>query len=253
MSNFSQKIIVTLVAVVVVWGSLWYLQREWISADPAKIKVDPQVEQEIWTLLEKSKTARHFEKTLIVQQILDIGRKGVPVLAQALWDEDPRVRVFATNTLQYSNNASVIPHLNARLADENPVVRRAALMALAHLGAVETLPAIVVVLNDEDKATRCYAALALGNMGHDDAVVPLTQTLQNDPYPVARQAAANSLGEIGNEKAVESLIESLENENSLVRSAALVALNRITGEGLGAEKELWTDWWNEKRHPTISE
>ncbi len=253
MSTFSQKIIVTLAALALVWGSLWYLQRGWIPEDPAKIKVDAKVEQEIRTLLEKSKTSRYFENTQIAQQILGMGRKGVPVLVRALWDKDPRVRALAANILQHSNNVSVIPHLKVRLDDENPIVKRAALMALAHLGAVETVPAIVVVLNDEDKITRCYAALALGNLGQDDAVVPLTETLQNDSYPVARQAAANSLGEIGNERAIEPLIDSLENEDTLVRSAALVALNRITGTDLGPEKEVWTEWWQKKCHSTVSE
>jgi HEAT repeat protein len=83
--------------------------------------------------------------------------------------------------------------------------------------------------------------------------MPLIEILEEDPYPVARQTAANSLGEIGNEKAVPPLIDSLEDGNYLVRSASLVALNRITGEALGPDKDDWADWWNGKEASAIRE
>jgi HEAT repeat protein len=76
--------------------------------------------------------------------------------------------------------------------------------------------------------------------------------LEHDPFSFARQTAANSLGEIGNENAVQPLIESLDDDAPLVRSASMVALNRITGERLGSRKEPWTEWWNGNHFPETS-
>jgi HEAT repeat protein len=89
----------------------------------------------------------------------------------------------------------------------------------------------------------------LGVLKDKNAVVPLIELLEKDPYAVARQTAANSLGEIGNEAAVPPLIVSLGDNNTMVRSASMVALNRITGEQLGPQKEVWTHWWNQKQTP----
>ena len=121
------------------------------------------------------------------------------------------------------------------------------------LGAVETVPTILMLLNDEDTFTRSQAALVLGDLGGHTAVTPLIQTLENDPFAIARQMAANSLGEIGNERAVRPLIKSLEDRNDLVRVASLVALNRITGAELEADRESWMDWWNDKRPANTAE
>ncbi|UCD57584.1 MAG: HEAT repeat domain-containing protein [Candidatus Hydrogenedentota bacterium] len=253
MSSFSQKMLIVVVAAGVVWGGLWYLQRGWISQDPTKIKVDPRVEREILALLEKSKVAKRDHRVAIFYEILSMGREGLPVLVHALCDKDPRVRAFVASILPHYGNVSVIPFLEARLKDESPLVRRSVLTALGHLGAVETVPAIILLLDDGDSFTRCQAALVLGSLGRPAAVIPLIETLGNDPYPIARQTAANSLGEIGSEKAVRPLINSLDDSNHLVRSASLIALNRITGTGLGPYKEPWTAWWNDRRPDDIRE
>ncbi len=253
MSSFSQKILVTVAAVAFVWAGLWYLQRGWTSEDPETIEVSPEVESRIWKLLERSKTAGYQERIGIFYEIRGIGRQNVPVLVEALQHEDARIRAFAANLLQYSENPRVIPHLEPMLGDEEPIVRRAALVALGYLGAIETVPAIILVLDDEDNFTRCQAALVLGTLGRDGAVMPLIEILEKDSYPVARRTAANSLGEIGNEKAVPPLIDSLEDRDYQVRSASLVALNRITGESLGPNKDDWADWWSEKEAAAVRE
>ncbi|MBI5115093.1 HEAT repeat domain-containing protein [Candidatus Poribacteria bacterium] len=245
--TFRQKILVCIAAIAIVCGGLWFVQHRWMWRDPAKIKVDPEVEQKINTLLEEARTGGYRERMTIFYEIQDMGRDRLPVLARALQHEDPRVRAFSANLLQYCDNASVIPHLEARLNDENSIVRRSALSALGYLGASESAPTIILVLNDKDNFTRCQAALVLGNVGGDRAVLPLIQMLGTDPYPVARRTAAHSLGEIGNKEAVPTLIDSLEDSNHYVRSASLVALNRITGADLGPSKKTWSSWWAQRR------
>jgi HEAT repeat protein len=249
MSRFSQKILIVAIAIAIAAGGIWYVQRGWVPEDPTKIRVDPEMSMKVYALLEKSITAAPCERSAILFEIRDMGYESLPVLVLALRDKDPRIRAFAANVLQYSGNLSVAPHLVVRLNDENAIVRRTALVALGSLGAVETVPAILVVLNDKDNFTRCQAALVLGTLGQDKAVSPLIKTLGNDPYPVARQVAATSLGEIGSESAVPPLIDSLDDENYLVRTASLVALNRITGENMGTDTDAWKSWLN-ARQPT---
>jgi HEAT repeat protein len=248
-SNFSQRLLIILAAVAISCGGIWYLQREWVSQDPRKIKVDPEAERRVVALLEETRGATYEKRMSIFYKILEVGRANVPVLVRALNDPDPEIRAFSANLLQHSKNPSVIPYLEAKLTDENASVRKSALTALGGLSAVETIPAIVLVLDDEDDFTRCQAAYVLGVLKDEQAVYPLVQLLEKDPYAVARQTAANSLGEIGDKHAVPPLINSLNDKNVLVRSASLVALNRITGAGLGPQKQTWADWWKQTHPP----
>lgn len=249
MSNFSQKILIIVIAITTACGGIWYLQREWLSRDPSKITVDPKIEQKVLTLLEEAKGKSFPVKATIFYKIHGIGQKAIPVIVRSLDAPDAETRAFAANLLQYCGNPSVIPYVEAKLSDEDVTVRKNALTALGGLSAVETVPAIILVLDDEDNFTRCQAAHVLGVLKDDQAVVPLIRLLESDPYPVARQTAANSLGEIGNERAVPPLINALDDRNELVRSASMVALNRITGASLGRRKQAWTDWWREAHLP----
>jgi HEAT repeat protein len=248
LSNSFQRILIILVTILVAFFGTWYLQREWISRDPKKIHVDPEVEQQVLTLLDLSKEVTVEGKLSIYYEIRSMGPATTPVLVRALDNKDPEICSFALSILKYSDNPSVIPYVEEKLRDESPMVRKTALIALGNLGAVETIPAIIVVLNDKDKFTRCQAAHVLGVLKDEKAVYSLVKILQQDPYPLARQTAANSLGEIGDEHAVLPLIDSLDDKAPLVRSASLVALNRITGEKVGLGKKAWTDWWNAE-HP----
>lgn len=227
MSNYLAKMLITATAVAIVCGCLWYLQQGWIPEDPARIRVDPRLEQQVYSLLEQTKTASHTRSLEIFSELQSLGPTATPVLVKALHDDSPHVRAFAANLLKYCGNASVIPHLEARLTDGDAFVRRTALEALGGLNAVEAIPAIILVLNDRDESTRCQAALVLGCMQADSAVTPLIAILQNDEYSVARQMAANALGEIGNESAICPLADSLQDENALVRVASLAALRQI--------------------------
>ncbi len=246
MSNFSQKILIIVTAIAIAVCGVWYLQREWVSQDPARIKVDPVVEQQILALLQEAKGAPFHKQTDIFYNIRSFGQKSVPVLVRALQSPDAQTRTFAVNLLQYSENPSVIPYLEAKLQDEEPIVRKASLNALGTLSAVDTVPTIILVLNDKDDFTRCQAALVLGTLKDNTAVLPLVHLLQEDPYPVARRTAAHSLGEIGDRTAVPPLIASLGDNDLFVRSASMVALNRITGQRLGSQKEVWADWWKQQ-------
>lgn len=253
LSRFSQKILIVVAAVAITCSGLWYLQRGWSQADPENIRVSPENERKVWALLEEARTGSFEKRANILFEIRNVGRQSIPVLVRGLQHEDPSIRAFSANVLQYCGNQSVTPHLVARLNDTNSVVRRSALLALGRLNAVETVPAIILVLNDEDNFTRCQAAHVLGLLGQDGAVIPLVAILERDPYAVARQTAANALGDIGSENAVRPLINSLEDENHLVRSASQIALTRITGAEFGPYKETWMNWWNENHPSEISQ
>jgi len=235
------------VVVAIVWGGLWYLNRQPPPEEPVETTANPETRKQVMTLLKRSKKARAKERADIQGKLRAIGPAGVPVFVESLEHDDPMIRAFAADALKYSGDIAVAPHLEARLTDSHSSVRRAALTALGQLGAVETVPAIILALEDGNREVRCHAALALGSLRDERAVLPLVATLHNDAYPPARQTAANSLGEIGSLKALRSLKAAMDDPDPKVRSAAGNAVKRIKQiEPLGKEMDDLGNWLDEK-------
>ena len=79
-----------------------------------------------------------------------LGRHAVPHLAQALQDEDWRVRCAACWALGEIGDAQAIPPLLQALKDEDSYVRRAACWALGKIGDPQAIPPLLQALKDED-------------------------------------------------------------------------------------------------------
>jgi HEAT repeat protein len=91
--------------------------------------------------------------------------RAIPVLVEALNDENPFVRSQVAEALGNIRDASAIPVLIRILKDEDSKVREMAAGALGKIGDESAAPALIGTLNDDDMNVRCAAAAALGNMG----------------------------------------------------------------------------------------
>jgi HEAT repeat protein len=133
------------------------------------------------------------------------GRRDVSLIARALKDADPDVRLVAVMGLagQLGLPAYTAPALIETLKDPNAYVRRKATEALTNIGE-SAVPALCQALADPDPRVRVGAVRALGEMLDPEiardpspeavaTVTPLVQKLLDDPDPDVRAYASLAL------------------------------------------------------------
>ncbi|MBN2303055.1 MAG: HEAT repeat domain-containing protein [Anaerolineae bacterium] len=162
---------------------------------------------------------------VVTNAIRAIGAASVPVLLDALSDEDPRIRLYVTDVLGEIGEADAIPALAAALRDPEWRVRFRAADALGKMGDREAVPDLIDMLKDSNKDVRISVAWALGKIGNKSAVPGLIDLLHDREWRV-RWAAAEALWEIGTES-IPPLIEALREKDEYVRRAAVRALVEI--------------------------
>ena len=174
-------------------------------------------------------------QNLFVDALRQIGDLAVPVLIDALSDEDPRMRLAIIDLLGEIGEADSASALVGTLRDPEWRVRWRAADALGKLGDSSAVQDLLDMLTDSSKDVRVSAAWALGRIGHASAVDGLIKLLHDREWRV-RWGAAEALWEIG-EPAVPQLIERLQDKDDYVRRAAMRALAQI---GAPAIEELIT-------------
>ncbi|MBN1565710.1 MAG: HEAT repeat domain-containing protein [Anaerolineae bacterium] len=160
-----------------------------------------------------------------IDALREIGMLAVPVLVDALSDEDPRMRLQIVDLLGEIGEADAASALAGALRDPEWRVRWRAADALGKLGDPSAVPDLLDLLTDSSKDVRASAAWALGRIKHPSAVEGLIKLLHDREWRV-RWGAAEALWEIG-EPAVPPLIELLREEDDYVRRAAMRALAQI--------------------------
>jgi HEAT repeat protein len=174
---------------------------------------------------------RHRSVTVRISAARTLGKLGwpareaLPVLAEALYDNEPRVREAAAQAIgQFGPDA--IPTLAEMLSHTDKYVRRNAVWGLGKLGptAKAVLPHLCRTLQDPDPRTASGAAQALGSMGTvaADAVPALAEAMRGTNIVLCR-LAAKSLSQIGR-PALQTLIAHLRHHDPFVRGEAAVAL-----------------------------
>jgi HEAT repeat protein len=152
--------------------------------------------------------------------------QAIPHLAQALQDEAWEVRKAACEALGAIGDPQAIPHLAQALQDEAWWVRKAVCEALGAIGDPQAIPHLAQALQDEHRWVRAAACEALGAIGDPQAIPPLLQALQDEAWEV-RKAACEALGAIGDPQAIPPLLQALQDEAWEVRAAACEALGAI--------------------------
>jgi HEAT repeat protein len=205
-----------------IFGSMLYLQARVVGFGRVSDAIAQRVAERA---VERYLRARIPEKyTLPVLRAL--GRHAVPHLAQALQDEDWRVRRAACKALGEIGDAQAVPHLAQALQDWDRGVCEEACKALGEIGDAQAVPHLAQVLQDWDRGVREEACKALGAIGDAQAIPHLIQALQDREWWVCH-AACEALGEIGDPQATPYLIQALQDEDSMVRRMACEALGEI--------------------------
>jgi HEAT repeat protein len=139
-------------------------------ATEALTKIGPNAKEAVPTLLEiveeESAGPYAMNKAHVISALIAIGvtREAVPVLIRV--SDDRSARSHAIRALGAAGKIAV-PLLADALKNDNPKIRSAAAEALSKIGtdAVEALPVLIEALDDPDWEVRQQVANALGSMG----------------------------------------------------------------------------------------
>lgn len=154
----------------------------------------------------KSDNARvRFNTAIALTHASDKPQNLVPILIEALQDEDPWIRSNAAEALGYigEDAYTAVPVLMVALQnkDEDPSVRSNAAQALGYIGekAETAIPDLIAASKDEheDESVRYTAVSALGNFGKEaQVVIPTLIVALQDKNESVRSTAADALGNI---------------------------------------------------------
>jgi HEAT repeat protein len=131
----------------------------------------------------------------------------------------------AAEALGEIGDSRAVPVLIDALKDENSGVQNSAAGALGKIGDVSAVPALIDALNNKNWRMQYRAAWALGNIGvNDEQLETIIQMLRHgDEY--TRRGIAEALGEIGDSRAVDPLMGLLDDPKA--RRVALNALKKL--------------------------
>lgn len=154
-------------------------------------------------------------------------------ILQWLKDEDWHKRMSALQELKATEET--VPLLAEALSDENPQVRRLAAAALGTTGSIEAIPALCeTVLNDTSIGVRRTAGDALSDIG-DPLAEPAMCLALADTNKLVRWRAARFLFDVGTDEALQYLKEAANDSEFEVRLEVEAATERIKGglHGIG--------------------
>ncbi|MGH7588407.1 MAG: HEAT repeat domain-containing protein, partial [Gemmatimonadota bacterium] len=151
--------------------------------------------------------------------------RAVLALTRAVSDEDPSVRLSATETLGKLRDPRAVQALiQALRQDPDPKVRAMAAWALGEIEDPAAVSALSTALRaDEDPQVRVQAAEALGNIEDVSAIDALGEAV-GDPAVEVRREAVEALGNMDDSRVVAIVIPSLRDDDVEVRRSAADAL-----------------------------
>jgi HEAT repeat protein len=103
-------------------------------------------------------------------------REALPLLVEALNDEDDRTRIYALWALGILGDPQAREPLTAALTDQDAGVRKIAAFALGELGDRSVIPSLQPLLDDAVTDVRWNAALSLARL-RSDAGVPVLESM----------------------------------------------------------------------------
>ncbi|MEG0383436.1 conserved virulence factor C family protein [Solibacillus cecembensis] len=124
----------------------------------------------------------------LLDQIPDPEVKDIPLLEEALKDEQMSVRRLATIYLGMIEDVAVVPALTKAIKDKSAAVRRTAGDCMSDLGLPEFEQAMIEALSDKNKLVRWRAAMYLFETGTEAAIEVLKVASEDKEFEVKLQA-----------------------------------------------------------------
>lgn len=161
--------------------------------------------------------------------LADLGDKsGTPTMIEDLSTATGHDRNNVAVALRILKDERAIPTLRKGLKDKSPYVRGIAAAALGEMKAVKAYDELVTLTKDKEDV---------------DAGKKIEGKL-NCIRDCPAYSACYALGALGDERAVPILIELLADADC--QGPARQALEVLTKQKLGNDRELWKKWWKDK-------
>jgi hypothetical protein len=123
----------------------------------------------------------------MLDQMADPSVDDLPLLSEAIQDDQMSIRRLATVYLGMINDESVTPHLEQALKDKSSSVRRTAGDCMSDLGFPLFEQAMMKALHDRNKLVRWRAAMFLYETGTELALTSLYQAKDDMEFEVKLQ------------------------------------------------------------------
>jgi HEAT repeat protein len=167
-------------------------------------------------------------RNIAMDVMREIGDQDFPTLVELLHDQDPDMRIFASDIIGSTDNMqAVTPLCDALLKDPEVNVRYQAAVSLGTLGKPEAAKCLNKALAD-DEWVQFAVIESLAKIRDESSVSALVGALGKSTDLVASMIV-DALGEIGNVKAVTMLIKRLDDSPAALRNKICKAVVKILG------------------------
>ncbi len=189
-------------------------------------------------LLKEVPSANEKRQEEIKNELLQVGKKALPYLAQSLSNKDPQVRKFTASTFRAmaKRDSSLLSELIEGLKKPEEEKRSQSVMILGAIGpeASPALKELAMTLDDPASNVRSQAAFALAKMGpvvleYLPEVFQKSSKIQTQSYVIW---LAGKLGGEGQE-ALPLLQQALASSSLQLRYSAVTAIAKI-GPGVSS-------------------
>jgi HEAT repeat protein len=167
-------------------------------------------------------------RNIAMDVMREVGAHDFPTLVALLHDEDPDMRIFASDIIGSTKTAQAVGYLcDALLKDPEVNVRYQAAVSLGTLGNREAAKCLGKAMGD-DEWVQFAVIESLAKIRDESSVSALVGALNRSSDLVASMIV-DALGEIGNIKAVTMLIKRLDESPAALRNKICKAVVKILG------------------------
>ena len=163
-------------------------------------------------------------------------RASVPMLKQALTDQDIDVRLGAAAALTHYHDPGAVAYLRGAIRDPDQVTRRHAAQLFDDIAFDDSRPIFAEALSSPDADVQLAAVRTLGTAGADAEVELLGRLLRASTDPITRADVAWSLGRIGSPNVIEMLLAMVQDPDPAVRNTAADGLDHTAIHLLGGTR-----------------
>lgn len=161
----------------------------------------------------------NFVRTSAFDTLAKLGIEALPVLQEALMDDDHKMQEGAIKALGQSGLMEAAAILQNELINLEGTLKKEAILQLGKLGPV-ALPTLSLAFSDENEEVRKSVMLALREIDSPETLPLLEKALSDKDYPVRKTAieVLGSKGEIATPFLIKALTNTLCDLSQVIKS-----------------------------------